>query len=825
MVGATYVLVLNSMRVKLSFLTKVMLLLMLMMACITAVIGSLLIQQSNTAIDTQHQVVQQQNMHRYALLNTLLTDRILLWAETFTQDKSGLPASVSELQSAIEDARNTMQMSLQIDNVWLFNAQEVLVYGDDREMPGFVVDLRSKALKTLRPQVLTSCAHLCRRYIAAPVMTQNAEPAVMVFATGMQELLALLSRSADVGRIAIARGSDNAESMTVISRLSAANKKAVTAIIQALPPNTSIASLTTQGSRVVYENRLLLVSLLPILDGRVSDSYILFARDITEQVRSASVYQNWVVGSAVGLVAVFALLLYLILNQYRSRLMALSQRLPLLAEHRYKEFNKSASRSRPLQNKRLTDELDVLEEAASNLAHELETIDSKMALTTAQLENMAMFDVLTGLPNRNMLMFQMEKEVSLATRQNAPLGLLFLDLDDFKRINDSHGHDVGDKLIQAAAQRINGPLRESDMAARFGGDEFVILLPSLDTVCQVELVANRLIQAFEAPIQFDNHQFYVSLSIGLAFCNDSDTTAMELLRHADIAMYEAKAEQGSAYCKFDVSMNQRVMRRVELEKEARIGLNDNQFSLALQPQLCLHTRKLVGMEALIRWHHPEKGPISPAEFIPLLENTSLMMTIDYWVIEQAINMAAQIKARGYTGIKMAINISAAHFLDPALPKFIERQLKQYAVEPHMIELELTETALVADITRASATLETLRAMGCLIAIDDFGTGYSSLGYLKALPADFIKIDRSFVSGMLESDDDRSIVASTVSMVRGMGLTVVAEGIETLQQFAMLDQFGCHQGQGYLFSPPIPQAQLWQQLNESLDAGVWKLPVQ
>ncbi|QPG05725.1 diguanylate cyclase [Salinimonas marina] len=651
-------------------------------------------------------------MHRYALLDTLLTERILLWSETFTQDKRGLPASVSELRRGIEDARNTMQMNLQIDNVWLFDAQANLVYGDAAAMPGFVGKLRSSALESLRPQILTSCAHLCRRYIAAPVMTHNGEPAVMVFATGMQELLALLSRSADVGRIAIARGSDNAGSMNVISRLSMVNKDAVASIIKALPENTAIDTLISRGSRVVFEGRLLLVSLLPMLDGRLPDSYILFARDITEQVRSASTYQNWVVGSAVSLVAIFALLLYLILNQYRSRLMALSHRLPLLAEHRYEEFNKNASRSRPVRNKTLTDELDVLEEAASNLANELETIESKMALTTAQLENMAMFDVLTGLPNRNMLMFQMEKEISLASREDLPLGLLFLDLDDFKRINDGHGHDIGDKLIQAAAQRIRKPLRDSDIAARFGGDEFVILLPGLRSILEVEQVANQLIDAFEPPIQFDNHQFYVSLSIGLAFCNEGDITAMELLRHADIAMYEAKAEQGSAYCKFDRIMNQRVLRRVELEKEARIGLNNGEFSLALQPQLALDTRKMVGMEALLRWHHPEKGPVSPGEFIPLLENTSLMMTIDYWVIEQAITILAQLRERGYRDIKMAINISAAHFLDPALPNFIAEQLSNFGIAPEFIELELTETALVSDIARASATLETLRAMGC-----------------------------------------------------------------------------------------------------------------
>lgn len=809
------------MQVKLSFLTKIMLLVFLLMTGILAVISALLINQSSAAIDSQHREIQQQNARRYELLNSLLTERILLWSETFTTNPDGMPASEAALTQAIESARSTMDVNLQISNVWLFSGSGDLIYGDASALPGFVNGLRVEAQQQWRPQAVTSCAHLCRRYIVAPIMTEGDQPAVLVFTSGMQELLALLSKSAGVERIAIARGSDNAASMEVISRLSASNKEAVSNILKALPADVSIGSLIEQGHRVRLGERRLLISLLPVVDGRLPDSYILFARDITTQVASARNYQEWVMGSAFLVVVVFAFVVFLILNQYRYRLTTLSKRLPLLAENRYKEFKKGISASHA-GTKRWPDELDVLEYTATNVAFELETLDSKMALTNAQLENMAMFDSLTGLPNRNMLTFHMAKEISRMGRSQKGLGLLFIDLDDFKRINDSHGHDVGDKLIAAAAHRIREPLRDEDIAARFGGDEFVILLTGLESEEQATVVARKLIHVFEAPIQFDEHQFYVSLSIGIAYSVLSDITVVELQRHADIAMYEAKAQKGSAYCVFDSTMHQKVMRRVELEAAARIGLSQDQFSLALQPQLELATGKLVGFEALIRWHHPEKGFISPGEFIPLLENTSLMSSIDYWVISHSLSWLSHLRRQGLTDVKIAINVSASQFLDPALPDYVKQQLLEHDIPPCLVELELTETALVEDVTSTSNMLDTLRQIGCIIAIDDFGTGYSSLGYLKALPADFIKIDRSFVSGMLDNQDDRSIVSSTIAMVRGMGLTVIAEGIETHEQFALLKEFGCQQGQGYLFSPPIPEDKLWEALSQHLDDGVWKV---
>ena len=268
-------------------------------------------------------------------------------------------------------------------------------------------------------------------------------------------------------------------------------------------------------------------------------------------------------------------------------------------------------------------------------------------------------------------------------------------------------------------------------------------------------------------------------------------------------------------------MNQKVMQKVELESEAREALRDNQFSLALQPQIEMQTGKLVGFEALLRWTHPTKGPISPADFIPLLESTSFMLELDYWVITRATYLIRELKSSGYGNIKLAINLSAGQFLDPSLPDFLQQQIINNEIAPEQVCLELTETVLVSDIDRATSIMRTIREMGCMIAIDDFGTGYSSLSYLKSLPADFIKIDRSFVANIASSADDRNIVHSTISMVSNMGMLVIAEGIETPEQYELLCQFDCHIGQGYLISKPIPEADVWDVLGNRVNLGYWR----
>ena len=603
--------------------------------------------------------------------------------------------------------------------------------------------------------------------------------------------------------------------------MSAANRQYFQSLFDALPDNWRIDDLVIRGMNVALENQQLLVSLLPFNHASGDHPYLLIVQDVSAMVRQNEQYQYIVISSAVALFFIFSSLLYLFLNQYRIRLLDVSERLPMLAEHKFSEFYTIAAKRRKSPIFKFTDELDVVEDAANNLARQLESFDGQMAINTAKLEKMAMFDVLTGLPNRNMLTFQIEKQLAGSIRDDRLVALMFMDLDDFKKVNDSHGHDVGDKLLKAAAMRISKPIRESDIASRFGGDEFVILLSNIESKKHVDTVAKKLIEEFKEPIIVDGVTFYVSISIGIAITNHSRATPVELLRHADIAMYEAKAKKGAEYRVYDATMNLKVMQKVELESEAREALRDNQFSLALQPQIEMHTGRLVGFEALLRWQHPKKGNISPADFIPLLENTSFMLELDYWVITRSTYLIRELKNSGYPDVKMAINLSAGQFLDPSLPEFLQQQIIKNDIAPDQVCLELTETVLVSDIKRATTIMQNIRDMGCMLAIDDFGTGYSSLSYLKSLPADYIKIDRSFVANIASSADDRNIVHSTISMVRNMGMQVVAEGIETSEQYELLCHFDCNLGQGYLISRPIPEVNIWDVLSDKVEFGFWK----
>jgi len=647
---------------------------------------------------------------------------------------------------------------------------------------------------------------------------------VIVVSTSMRELLYLFSRATDVHKVAVVQHKETSSELSelrVASQVSAANRQYFQSLFDALPDNWRIDDLVIRGMNVALENQQLLVSLLPFNHASGDHPYLLIVQDVSAMVRQNEQYQYIVISSAVALFFIFSSLLYLFLNQYRIRLLDVSERLPMLAEHKFSEFYTIAAKRRKSPIFKFTDELDVVEDAANNLARQLESFDGQMAINTAKLEKMAMFDVLTGLPNRNMLTFQIEKQLAGSIRDDRLVALMFMDLDDFKKVNDSHGHDVGDKLLKAAAMRISKPIRESDIASRFGGDEFVILLSNIESKKHVDTVAKKLIEEFKEPIIVDGVTFYVSISIGIAITNHSRATPVELLRHADIAMYEAKAKKGAEYRVYDATMNLKVMQKVELESEAREALRDDQFSLALQPQIEMHTGRLVGFEALLRWHHPKKGNISPADFIPLLENTSFMLELDYWVITRSTYLIRELKNSGYPDVKMAINLSAGQFLDPSLPEFLQQQIIKNDIAPDQVCLELTETVLVSDIKRATTIMQNIRDMGCMLAIDDFGTGYSSLSYLKSLPADYIKIDRSFVANIASSADDRNIVHSTISMVRNMGMQVVAEGIETSEQYELLCHFDCNLGQGYLISRPIPEVNIWDVLSDKVEFGFWK----
>ena len=811
------------MKVQVSFTTKTITILLAMVLTVAVVISTVLIQESDARILLQQRENQVSNQRRVQLFEDILHGRMITLIDIISHKSGGNADSLESLQQTLSGLSEYLTLNFQVESLYLFDEHGVV--GNPLQPVNKTIEkLVNTTRASFESRSLLSCDSICTHYISIPIMANGETLPVIVVSTSMRELLYLFSRATDVHKVAVVQHKETSSELSelrVASQVSAANRQYFQSLFDALPDNWRIDDLVIRGMNVALENQQLLVSLLPFNHASGDHPYLLIVQDVSAMVRQNEQYQYIVISSAVALFFIFSSLLYLFLNQYRIRLLDVSERLPMLAEHKFSEFYTIAAKRRKSPIFKFTDELDVVEDAANNLARQLESFDGQMAINTAKLEKMAMFDVLTGLPNRNMLTFQIEKQLAGSIRDDRLVALMFMDLDDFKKVNDSHGHDVGDKLLKAAAMRISKPIRESDIASRFGGDEFVILLSNIESKKHVDTVAKKLIEEFKEPIIVDGVTFYVSISIGIAITNHSRATPVELLRHADIAMYEAKAKKGAEYRVYDATMNLKVMQKVELESEAREALRDNQFSLALQPQLEMHTGRLVGFEALLRWQHPKKGNISPADFIPLLENTSFMLELDYWVITRSTYLIRELKNSGYSDVKMAINLSAGQFLDPSLPEFLQQQIIKNDIAPDQVCLELTETVLVSDIKRATTIMQNIRDMGCMLAIDDFGTGYSSLSYLKSLPADYIKIDRSFVANIASSADDRNIVHSTISMVRNMGMQVVAEGIETSEQYELLCHFDCNLGQGYLISRPIPEVNIWDVLSDKVEFGFWK----
>ena len=811
------------MKVQVSFTTKTITILLAMVLTVAVVISTVLIQESDARILLQQRENQVSNQRRVQLFEDILHGRMITLIDIISHKSGGNADSLESLQQTLSGLSEYLTLNFQVESLYLFDEHGVV--GNPLQPVNKTIEkLVNTTRASFESRSLLSCDSICTHYISIPIMANGETLPVIVVSTSMRELLYLFSRATDVHKVAVVQHKETSSELSelrVASQVSAANRQYFQSLFDALPDNWRIDDLVIRGMNVALENQQLLVSLLPFNHASGDHPYLLIVQDVSAMVRQNEQYQYIVISSAVALFFIFSSLLYLFLNQYRIRLLDVSERLPMLAEHKFSEFYTIAAKRRKSPIFKFTDELDVVEDAANNLARQLESFDGQMAINTAKLEKMAMFDVLTGLPNRNMLTFQIEKQLAGSIRDDRLVALMFMDLDDFKKVNDSHGHDVGDKLLKAAAMRISKPIRESDIASRFGGDEFVILLSNIESKKHVDTVAKKLIEEFKEPIIVDGVTFYVSISIGIAITNHSRATPVELLRHADIAMYEAKAKKGAEYRVYDATMNLKVMQKVELESEAREALRDNQFSLALQPQIEMHTGRLVGFEALLRWQHPKKGNISPADFIPLLENTSFMLELDYWVITRSTYLIRELKNSGYPDVKMAINLSAGQFLDPSLPEFLQQQIIKNDIAPDQVCLELTETVLVSDIKRATTIMQNIRDMGCMLAIDDFGTGYSSLSYLKSLPADYIKIDRSFVANIASSADDRNIVHSTISMVRNMGMQVVAEGIETSEQYELLCHFDCNLGQGYLISRPIPEVNIWDVLSDKVEFGFWK----
>ena len=420
-----------------------------------------------------------------------------------------------------------------------------------------------------------------------------------------------------------------------------------------------------------------------------------------------------------------------------------------------------------------------------------------------EILQLAHYDTLTGLPNRSLFHDRLSQAISLASRNGSALAVLFLDLDRFKHVNDAFGHQIGDLLLQEVSRRLNSCVRATDTVSRIGGDEFVIILTNLVKCSQAGSVASKIISSMSRPFQLGGHELYSGTSIGVALYPSDGTDVDTLLKHADIAMYQAKESGRGTFKFFSPDHNEKMVQRMQLEQALRRAVEHQELFLDYQPQIDSSTGTITGVEALVRWQHPQLGLLLPGLFIGIAEDTGLIISLGEWVLRTACFQARAWQRAGHHQMRVAVNISPRQFRQRGLVPMIDAILLETGCDPKGLELELTETTLMDNPEEAAALLKALKRRGISLAIDDFGTGYSSLSHLKHFPIDRLKIDRSFINDLTRSPEDSAIVEAIIAMAHRLHLEAVAEGVEHADQCTILHNWGCTTSQGFLFSHPLP----------------------
>lgn len=447
---------------------------------------------------------------------------------------------------------------------------------------------------------------------------------------------------------------------------------------------------------------------------------------------------------------------------------------------------------------------------------------SERKRTEEQIRRLAYCDSLTGIPNRQAFLETLERELHRSKAGNKKFAVLFMDLDAFKRINDTLGHNVGDHLLKVVSERLRETIRPSDLVsrgdqshnlARLGGDEFTILIPDLERVENALAVAHRVKEAMRRPFLIEGNEIFVTASIGISLFPEDGDDCNSLLKFADTAMYHAKNCGKNNAKLYSSSLTMQIMSHVKLEVGLRKALKNEELYLLYQPQIEVRTGEIVGVEALVRWRHPERGIISPTEFIPLAEETGLIVPIGEWVLRTACNQAKAWQRLARRSVRMAVNLSAKQFKDENLTQIVLSALHDTGLDPKLLELELTEGTLMDDARATMATLEQLRGIGVYLSIDDFGTGYSSMNYLKRFDVRALKIDKSFISGLPQDSENAAITRAIIAMAHGLKMVVVAEGVETGEQLVMLQEYGCDMVQGFYLGHPSPHESITLMLQQ------------
>jgi diguanylate cyclase (GGDEF)-like protein len=449
---------------------------------------------------------------------------------------------------------------------------------------------------------------------------------------------------------------------------------------------------------------------------------------------------------------------------------------------------------------------------------ERQRADAELERRQDELAFMATHDALTGLPNRTLIMDRLEQMLVRSRHSQTPVAALFIDLDNFKSINDTLGHAAGDELLQAAAARLDGVVRDLDALGRLGGDEFVVVAAELSLLAGPELIAERLLHALSEPFDLQGSETPVIVTASVGIAAGERSTAGELLRDADIAMYRAKLDGKARFVVFESEMQDRLQSRMELEMDLRVALANDEFFLAYQPTFSLSDMSPTGIEALIRWRSPSRGVVQPDDFIPLLEETGLITEIGRWVLHSACAQGARWRAAGYP-IGMAVNVSARQLDSDQIVTDVSKALSESGLEPGALTIEITETTLMANAEETARRLRAVKELGVRVAIDDFGTGYSSLAHLRQFPVDSLKIDRSFITGLHNNQEGETLIHTLVQLGKSLSIETIAEGIEAPNELSVLREESCDGGQGFLFARPLDATAVEAFLADCADSGV------
>jgi diguanylate cyclase (GGDEF)-like protein/PAS domain S-box-containing protein len=464
--------------------------------------------------------------------------------------------------------------------------------------------------------------------------------------------------------------------------------------------------------------------------------------------------------------------------------------------------------------------IHAIRDGKGNVAHYAATLfDITLFKQNEQrLEHMAHYDILTNLPNRSLMYDRLNQAIRVAKRYRNTVGVMLLDVDRFKEVNDTLGHHIGDQLLVQASARLIGCVRETDTVARMGGDEFLAILPEIGSASNAVHVAQKFLEALSTPFKLEEHEVFVSGSVGITMYPNDSQDVHALVKNADTAMYHAKAQGKNNFKFFTEEINTSTVERFKLESRFRRALEKLEFQLNYQPKVDIRSGEVVGMEALLRWYHPDQGHVNPALFIPLAEETGLLSQLSEWALKEACRQNREWQSQGLPPLRVSVNLSARHFHKKDLPDIVGGILEETGLAAQHLMLEITEGTIIEKVEETIQTLKMFKQMGIGVSIDDFGTGYSSLNYLNRFSIDELKIDKSFVSDILNDFDSRKVITAIIALAHNLNLTVVAEGVETREQYEFLKESDCDEIQGYLFSKPLNSEDFRNLIRQGLIIG-------